>query len=94
MNQFQGVPGPSQDDFNSLSEQIGTVASQLGTITTFDEQVTIDEVTYFVMGVQYTAFNGRMFKIGVSLATETSNRLFVYNGFLAKWETVNLTPIS
>lgn len=86
---------------NELSEQIGmlnsnltALSTQVNNITSFSENVTIDSVTYTVIGLQFTAFNGRLFKIGISLATATSNRLFVYNGFLAKWETVTLTAIS
>lgn len=32
MNQFQGVPGPSQDDFNTLSEQMAKLNSNKSTL--------------------------------------------------------------
>ena len=52
MGQFQNVPGPSQADFNTLSEQIGTVPSG----TTVENQISnkVDKVDSGVMLQCYT----------------------------------------
>ena len=94
MNQFQNVPGPSQDDFNALNSKIGannqgscaSLSSIENAINTLLNNMNNGEsrnisftVTGSITGFDQTAYVGTVYKINDTRAWVDLNTAFGYH---------------
>ena len=80
MDQFQGVPGPSQDDFNTLSDHIAQFTKRYNfNITNVETAYTVDDLTAYKAAIITYYVNGNSSSLNNTLYLPLSIFLSGYN---------------